>query len=700
MATATADVAAKDALIALSNADTVTLKDAVRNNAFLKEVDTNGVKYKMNGGKIEVKGAADSEYKALFDVDPNDPKKFEIQASDDIKAKLKNTVDSLVKDWENKQTTKKTGRLTPAKKQASIKNRNAAEAQITNFARDHVQAVRKELEQDVVTEEAGRERAAQDGLDTYKTVTRRTAEGIDELRQHVNDEFADADFFGRTDEANDTKSRVDNLAQAFQMSSQKVSASLGSRLDAAQKQAVDDVAILTKPDTTKTDVVEQNRQAVADRAVGAAEDYAPMADNIKDTGFDSLDRYVSVFNKYWLPEGMVAAFKESVPNTMAEFKALETEGEFKNIRRQFGLIKKLATDTRKGTIVGPKFDGDIEGMEQKLRPRKLGGESFIDQQTAKYKSQTGQQQHAVLTSGDRSQIATGGMSVTQQSAPSQNSQFPTNPGAQPGAGSGINGGGFAGNGGGGGGGGAYGATNPETYTGRDLDPTRENPYGRGDVFQSGDPMDNSHDSLRPMYKMEVPSNVIPSVNDQLASDIRFDMFDSVHPGFGNGEDNKLFLMQEARDQKIRYAQPLFQSPGEYIGPLGAIQTPAWQMQRVMHPSLIRAHEGQTQARVNNTQRLLRSNGDRSSHVLGYDKGYPFSVSSKGLPRDKFSPLEPVINTDIEWEHVKMPTGANLNVRDFRRPTNSLRRPRDLSGMDEGQGGPHLKKGRSLEVILP
>ena len=211
--------------------------------------------------------------------------------------------------------------------------------------------------------------------------------------------------------------------------------------------------------------------------------------------------------------------------------------------------------------------------------------------------------------------------------------------------------------------------------------------------------EGGEDTLRSQYGMEKAENVIPSEEEQMASDIRFDMFDTVNPGFGNGSDNKLFIMGENRDRKILYAEPTFK-PGSYIGPLGNTVVPPWQLQRVMPEEKVRRYGTERRNRLNTISDTVMkyTRSSESTNILGSDMGYPYSHSACELKRNRFSPLEPVIRTDINWEHVKDPIGVQLNKKRFRLETDGQRYPRQLDSMTSGMGGQHLSKRRGLEVI--
>lgn len=224
------------------------------------------------------------------------------------------------------------------------------------------------------------------------------------------------------------------------------------------------------------------------------------------------------------------------------------------------------------------------------------------------------------------------------------------------------------------------------------------PNDSGDKIMDVPDRHTEQGNLRQEYGMEKAQKVIPTVKDQMASDIRFDMFDTVNPGFGEGQDNKLFVMEQNRDAKIVYAKPMFQ-PGSYIGPIAGVDVPPWQLQRVMPKEKVQRYGEEKKNSLNTMVNVVMTNGAKSTNLLGDDVGYPYDHSACELKRKRLSPLEPVIRTDMNWEHVKDPIGVQLNKHKFRRYTDSQRYPRHLETQTAGIGGQHLSKRRGLEVIL-
>jgi hypothetical protein len=237
--------------------------------------------------------------------------------------------------------------------------------------------------------------------------------------------------------------------------------------------------------------------------------------------------------------------------------------------------------------------------------------------------------------------------------------------------------------------------NPNYIPGRPGDVAHE---GKGDSFKDVQDVHSEENNLRAEFGEASARIVIPAVEKQIESDIRFDMFDMVLPGFGEGSDNKLYLMSERREEAIVHQEPHF-FPGDYIGPLNGMSVPPWQLQREMPVSEVKAYSERKRKAVLEKADVFHAYDDSSTNLLGDDVGYPYSHSASELKRSKRSPLEPVIRTDLDWQHVKNPTGVKLNKLGMRRVHDALREPRNLQVDMAGVGGPRLEHRRSLEVIL-
>jgi hypothetical protein len=211
---------------------------------------------------------------------------------------------------------------------------------------------------------------------------------------------------------------------------------------------------------------------------------------------------------------------------------------------------------------------------------------------------------------------------------------------------------------------------------------------------------NTFDTLRMAYGEAEPSDVLPDKRTQMASDIRFDMFDYVSPGFGNGVANKLFQLEESNTNRIRFGGQLMSQ--SYDGPINGVAVPPWQLQRAIPASYLsmQGKYDMLEKRAASSVRQSALATSESTDVLGDDIGYKYERSSKDLPRNNLSPFEPMIRNDMQWTNVKMPTGVALNKKRFRLETDAMRYPRHLAPSLRMMGGPTMSRTRALEVILP
>lgn len=223
---------------------------------------------------------------------------------------------------------------------------------------------------------------------------------------------------------------------------------------------------------------------------------------------------------------------------------------------------------------------------------------------------------------------------------------------------------------------------------------------KGTVPDLGTVADESEPTLRPQYGLAGANAVIPDTKEQIRSDIEFDLFNLVQPGFGEGVDNKLFLYQEAWKKFIRYVKP-FYSPNVWLGPSNYQHPLPWQWQNVKDASDIAKHLESVVERAKGAARLIQQAGESSTHAFGRDvPEVAHSISSSGLPRDKRSVFEPVIHNKDPWQPALDPPGKDLQrTRGWKRPFSALRDP-DAPEKQEHNGGPTLRKRRALEVILP
>lgn len=212
-------------------------------------------------------------------------------------------------------------------------------------------------------------------------------------------------------------------------------------------------------------------------------------------------------------------------------------------------------------------------------------------------------------------------------------------------------------------------------------------------------LDHSTPSLRPQYGIAGGESVVPPTIEQIRSDIEFDLFNLVQPGYGEGADNKLFLYQEAWKKFIQFAKP-FYSPNNWLGPLNYQHPLPWQWQNVKDSADIARYMKKAAKRMESSARLIANAGEGSLGAFGKDvPEVAHSVSSSGLPRDPRSPFEPVIHNKDPWQPVIDPAGKDLErQRGWKRNFAAWRDP-DVPDSQPYNGGPHLRKRRALEVIL-
>lgn len=222
----------------------------------------------------------------------------------------------------------------------------------------------------------------------------------------------------------------------------------------------------------------------------------------------------------------------------------------------------------------------------------------------------------------------------------------------------------------------------------------------GDVLGPGsERIDHSLATLRPRFGLAGPENVIPASRDQLASDLRFDLFSVVQPGYGEGRDNKIFQEQKFRENHVLPVGGYYK-PNSWLGPLNTQHPLPWQFQSVKSMSKVAQYDALMASRRQKGFKATLAVGEGSTQVMGRD--YPeikSGVSSSGLQRDARSFFEPSILTQDRMRPVIDPAGVSLNKRGFRRAFETWREPM-MGETPWDEGGPTLKKRRALEVVLP
>lgn len=206
-------------------------------------------------------------------------------------------------------------------------------------------------------------------------------------------------------------------------------------------------------------------------------------------------------------------------------------------------------------------------------------------------------------------------------------------------------------------------------------------------------------TLRPQWGSAGVKDVIPSGKEQLRSDLEFDMFSVVQPGYGEGRDNKLFNVQEARTHNILPLGKQFK-PCAWLGPLNYQYPLPWQWQNVKDMENVKAYIDYVMAEKTNAMMTAIKFGEGSSAGFGRDvPEEPLRVSSSGLPRDIRSPFEPAIHNSDPMTPTHDPAGYLLQKRGLKRTYSAFREPQKREEYRDNNG-PILNKRRSLEVILP
>lgn len=225
-----------------------------------------------------------------------------------------------------------------------------------------------------------------------------------------------------------------------------------------------------------------------------------------------------------------------------------------------------------------------------------------------------------------------------------------------------------------------------------------NPSSQGDQFVIGKQShDSTTDTLRPTFGIAPANGVIPTKRQQVESDLLFNDFSIVAPGYGLGINNKMFLMEEQREKKFVFAEPLCE-PRKYDGPSGLVLMPALQFQNEITRRDRNMLAAQAIAGEASAVLLERRAGDGSLNILGDDFGMFQSVSDKGLKRPRESPLEPLIRVPKAWERVKPLPGFQWDRKEMRRLFDASRYPERFKVNIAMEGGPTMNRRNSLQTF--
>ena len=226
--------------------------------------------------------------------------------------------------------------------------------------------------------------------------------------------------------------------------------------------------------------------------------------------------------------------------------------------------------------------------------------------------------------------------------------------------------------------------------------------GDSTMEQMGMATTEAEATLRPQFPLDPLANqVVPTADKQIASDVLFDMFSVVQPGFGQGTDNKLVYENQSRENSVRFKDPMFLPRFEHgnadIGAAQHIHPLPWQFQPNGNASQIISHLHRLENKMSKMKRMIKtaSVGVDTKTLPGTMNTYS---SSKGLPRKNKNMLEPVINNRQPWQPVADPAGKDLKKRGFRQMHSVWSNPFQPE-LDPMNSGPTLSKRRALDVIL-
>ena len=212
--------------------------------------------------------------------------------------------------------------------------------------------------------------------------------------------------------------------------------------------------------------------------------------------------------------------------------------------------------------------------------------------------------------------------------------------------------------------------------------------------------DEAKPTLRPQWGLAGANEVVPDAETQIRSDVMFDMFSVVQPGFGEGSSNKMFLQQQARDKHIRFAGNMY-TPNNWLGNINYQHPMPWQWQSVKNPYDVNEYMQEQLKRVRATQALIMQHGEGSVHSNGKDTPqHPTARSASGLPRDINSPFEPTITLEQHRTPFYEVPGKDLDEKQGYRRLFSWHRDPVARDRQFHNGGATLSRRRALEVVLP
>jgi hypothetical protein len=188
-----------------------------------------------------------------------------------------------------------------------------------------------------------------------------------------------------------------------------------------------------------------------------------------------------------------------------------------------------------------------------------------------------------------------------------------------------------------------------------------------------------------------------SQDKQIMQDVQFDLFSWVPEGFGNGETNKLFLLDQLHEKKIKFMDPM-SMPRRDSGPLGAVFPVCSQFSETRTPDDITSF-------LNHKKRKLEDAFNTftpmtlSVQSLGNDNN--FLVGSKGLPSKPPNPFQQIIQTHGPMIPIKDPAGFEMDIfgkQGLKSIFNTQNNPRSYN-IDPMNGVPTMDPDYSAEKIF-
>jgi hypothetical protein len=204
-------------------------------------------------------------------------------------------------------------------------------------------------------------------------------------------------------------------------------------------------------------------------------------------------------------------------------------------------------------------------------------------------------------------------------------------------------------------------------------------------------------TIRPLMGIADPMGFVPSTRNQIKSNLLFSEFHIVAPGFGLGVNNKMYLMNEMRQQKLIYHEPLA-FPRSYQGPSGCVLAPPFEWQNEMSKPAVKSRESRQSVMAKLGEMAANSVGEGSLNLLGDDYGLLRTSSAKGLARPPDSVTEPVILKPTPMERGRLLTGMQLDGKKMRRLFDADRWPEHFVSRMGLEGGATMPRQKALRLL--